>query len=464
MAERLLAITIGVLAILAGCVGSQSPAGQEGGQKPLALPPVPAAPTTASPVAAELQFPPPPAPRFLPPVSVSKEWPGAEPVVALASDGTLFLQGGGFTDQGLKLGAASVWRSRDAGTTWEDVTPPFPTGGKQTAFDYFLAVGNADRVYAAAVVVSHIHLFRSDDSGDTWKPLVVPGLAIPMHRLWIVPEGESTVHFAAEGLAPPRGFWYLRSDDRGETWAPPIPADTDSGHGSNLVAGPGGELYAARFPFGNALLPYAWYLVTSADGGKTWERKAMFPLEGRLTTGFESLAVDPAGNLYLVWSEEVEGTSLALYSFSEDGGTTWSPKIPVSATGSKGLVWAAARAPGEIGIAFYASDEEGIPDEMDARWHVDYVFLSGADTDAPRVFTTRVTPEPVHHGNICNKGPGCDPQKGEDRSLLDFLWVAFGTDGRAHLAFGSTNWEKPGAFPLYAGEETSFVVPNGSAS
>src|SRR5438093_598399 len=66
-------------------------------------------------------------PHVLPPVAVSKDAPGAEPVVALAPDGTLYVEGVGRIDRPpsqVGQNVNKVWRSTDNGSTWQDVTPP----------------------------------------------------------------------------------------------------------------------------------------------------------------------------------------------------------------------------------------------------------------------------------------------------------------------------------------------------
>src|SRR5437763_749299 len=82
------------------------------------------------------------------PVALSKDLPGAEPVIATLPDGTLFAQGVGSTSAG--TGAVNeIYESTDDGATWKVVTPNGP--GELRSNDGFVAVGNGGSVYASNV-------------------------------------------------------------------------------------------------------------------------------------------------------------------------------------------------------------------------------------------------------------------------------------------------------------------------
>lgn len=407
------------------------------------------------------------------PVIVSKDWPGAEPVIAIASDGTLYVEGIGSND-GLNI-VNKVFRSTDDGATWTDVTPPGL--GQEGSNDGFLAVGNGDRVYVVNVFSLTFQLFRSDDRGATWIPLPAPHLPLLMHRNWVVPVGESTLHVVVEALPPSflvppltlaanEGLWYLRSHDRGLTWTVPVQIDPliNFAGQSNLVADrEGTHLYVARYadekgPNEPTYLRGLWYLIASEDGGATWQRRDMFPLTSELAAAVPSLALDDRGTLYFAWSQDVEGASQLHLARSTDGGRTWGPPLlPVPTDGTQSMPWIDARAPGELGLVWYEADEPGRASKIDAPWFVEYALLAGADGDRPRAHVARATPDPVHEGNICARGPACGG--GEDRSLLDYIWLEFGPDRRAHFVVGSTKWDRPTAFPVYGDEKTPLDLP-----
>lgn len=401
---------------------------------------------------------------ILPPVPVSMDWPGAEPVVAVASDGTVYTEGVGGTGRG---NVNKVWRSDDDGATWVDITPA--ALGQERSNDGFVAVGNGDRVYAANVYSLTFQVFRSDDKGATWVPLNVPRLPALMHRHWIVPVGERTVHVSVEGLppgflpafggqdaldpvqgTPNDGMWYMRSDDLGQTWSRPIHIDPQvnfAGQGPMVVSPDGERLYIPRYEdeagaFTPTYQKGHWYLLASEDGGRTWERREMFDLTSELSTAVPGLAIDAEGALHFVWSQEVAGSSRVHLATSTDGGRTWSAPRQLTQSGTQAMAWVATRGT-DLGLMWYAADVEGPASQVDAAWHVDYAELRDG-----KLVVERVTDAPVHQGNVCARGPACG--EGEDRRLLDYPWLVFDLEGAPHMVFASTEWERPSAFMVYA--------------
>lgn len=416
-------------------------------------------------------------PAFKDPVAVSTDFPGAEPVIAIASDGTLYVEGIG-AHEGQNVN--KVFRSDDDGATWTDITPPFE--GESRSNDGFVAVGNDDTVYAANVFSLTFQVFRSDDRGDTWTKLALPTMPALMHRHWIVPIGESDVHVVIEALPPTfapwivggptptdtpghpnEGLWYLSSQDKGTTWSTPRQIDPQinfAGQGNLVVSADGSQLYVPRYEedrhaFEQTYEEGHWYLMASEDGGDTWERREMFPLTSELASAVMPLVLDTNGTLYFAWTQEDAGTSRNFYAHSADGGKTWSERralAPHSGTnGTQAMPWITTRGPGSLGALWYAADTHAPAAVVDVPWFVEYARIEGADSASPQARTLRVTETPVHHGNVCAKGPACEGQ--EDRSLLDYLWLVNGPDGRDHGVFASTEWDRPSAYAVYVGEK-----------
>ena len=413
-----------------------------------------------------------------PAVAISKESPGGEPVVAVLSDGTLFAQGVGSirTPTGQTTNVNKVWRSTDDGASWADVTPPF--NGQERSNDGFVAAGNKDRVYAANVFSLTLQLFRSDDKGKTWTPLRPPPVPMLLHRHWVLPVGEKTVHLAVEALppgygpylagqappgdAPPtpnEGMWYMRSDDLGETWTQPVQIDpiVNFAGQSNMVASADGkDLYVQRFEqkdaprFEPTYERGHWYLVSSHDAGASWKRSEMFDLTSELAAAIPFLVLDPDGHLSSFWSQETNGTSKLAYSWSADHGATWAtPRTLPVGSGVQSMVAGDAKAPGVVALGWFEANATGTAPKVNASWGFWTATLRDLETDAPAGNASLVAAA-VHQGNICPKGPAC--KAGEDRRLLDYPWVDVGPDGRAHFVFPSTAWDKPSSFAMYAGE------------
>lgn len=440
-----------VFLLAAGCIGAEERTATEpteGMEDQTA-----AGPTGNDPAGGDLADPP---PRFADPVNVTTEKPGAEPMLDVASDGTIYLTGtgpGNTAEAGRSTVTAPtqpVFRSRDDGETWTEITPAVPTAG-HTGLDNALAVGGDGTVYYANAAGTTLQVYRSTDRGESWLPALTAPFPNPMHRTWFASEGNTTIHLAVESLSDFRN-WHHASTDSGVTWGPPTPMHSDPGFGSDLAIDPNdGTLYIARTSLvdSNTEDDPGWDLWSSTDGGTTWTEHEMFPKRAEVTASWQSLEVGPNGTIYMVWAQAHEGTSLVHYAFSTDGGDSWSePKPLVEVDGSQTLPWMDVRGPGELGVLWYAADEPGLPGELDADWHVDYAIVEEADTADPSAHRVRVTDRPIHQGAICTDGPWCD----SGRDLLDFTWIEFGPDDRAHLAYASTMWDKPSAFPVYAGE------------
>lgn len=424
-----------------------------------------AVPSTAPPAAQA-----PALPTFGLPVPVSTDYPGAEPVIAVAPDGTIYVEGIGAGPDG---NVNKVSRSDDGGATWIDITPAGP--GEERSNDGFVAVSTDGTVYAANVFSLTFQVYRSVDEGATWTKLTLPPMPALMHRHWIVAQNE-TVHVTIEALppgfapwlagapsraeagSPNEGMYYMRSDDAGETWSAPVQIDPRvnfAGQGNMVVSDDGRRIYVLRYEEDRPVEEYtyadgSWYLLASEDAGASWERRDVFALTGELSTAVPALALDSVGTLYMGWTQQVGDVTRALYAFSRDARAWSDPREPTAAApGTHAMAWLAARGAGEVGMMWYSAAANGTARAVDAPWFVDYALISGADTDAPSASVVRVTPEPVHHGNICAKGPACGP--GEDRSLLDYPWMVY-HEGRAHLAFPSTEWDGPSAFAMVAVE------------
>jgi photosystem II stability/assembly factor-like uncharacterized protein len=156
----------------------------------------------------------------------------------------------------------TVFRSTDAGRTWKEAArpaafPKAPEGGKGRVVDhvFWLTPGHASEPGAWYAGTSPQGLFRSEDGGDTWSP-VVGFNDHPMYSKWTGDEQDGTpdgpkLHSI---LVDPRdaGHLYIgmssggvfESTDRGTSWSPlnkgcvadflPHP-DTEYGHDPHCV-------------------------------------------------------------------------------------------------------------------------------------------------------------------------------------------------------------------------------------
>ncbi|MDR7418393.1 MAG: hypothetical protein QN178_05745 [Armatimonadota bacterium] len=175
-----------------------------------------------------------------------------------------------------------LWRSDDAGRTWDRVGP-----GVAYAEITAVAVSPTERdvVYAGTEPSA---VFRSDDGGNTWREL--PGLReLPSASSWSFPPRPDTHHvrwietdLAAAGrvfVAIEAGA-LVRTLDAGRTWLDRVrsgPIDTHTAATHRLAPG---RVYASA---GDGYFE-------SADAGATWARK----IEGLRQRYLVGVAVDPA--------------------------------------------------------------------------------------------------------------------------------------------------------------------------
>jgi photosystem II stability/assembly factor-like uncharacterized protein len=177
-----------------------------------------------------------------------------------------------------------VWKTADAGSTWEPVSDKdFKTGSVGA-----IAVSESDPnvLYVgmgeAPVRGNNSHgdgVYRSTDAGRSWKNV---GLKETRHisRIRIHPSNPDIVYVAAQGHIwgpnPERGIY--RSQDGGKSWKLVLKVDEKTG-ASDLSMDPGNPriLYAGFWQ----VVRRPWELVSggpgsslwkSTDGGDTWQK------------------------------------------------------------------------------------------------------------------------------------------------------------------------------------------------
>jgi hypothetical protein len=227
---------------------------------------------------------------------------------------------------------------------------------------------------------------------------------------------------------------------------------------------------AAHPPYGPL---HDYYLAQSTDGGTTWTD---YPVFNANTSGgkapnyaniFGTLAIDSAGNYYAL----IDGTAndnnpkanpYHVYLLtSTNHGHSWSkPKLvdhDANGAGTHVLAHMAVTGPGNVDIAWYGTTATGEPNGVCGTvtsqspctdglplysasnapgWKVYMAQTTNALTATPTFTQVPVTSSPVHYGEICTNGIVCGSS---DRTLLDFLSIAVGCDGLAHIAFAGNS-------------------------
>jgi hypothetical protein len=139
---------------------------------------------------------------------------------------------------------------------------------------------------------------------------------------------------------------FVSSSDGGATFTTPklISGNVLYGQGSHPVVGPDGTLYV--FWSGSTRLASlnSTYMVKSSDGGATWsepvsistvQNSHLLANTAFRNNSYPAAAAAPNGDLYATWTTQTSTGSVAVYSKSTNGGSSWSNPVPVFAAATR---------------------------------------------------------------------------------------------------------------------------------
>lgn len=228
-------------------------------------------------------------------------------------------------------GSGGVWRTRDNGTTW---SPIFEAEGSFSVASVVYHPGSPSTIWVATgenVSARHVGygdgLYRSDDSGETWRRV---GLQNSEHigNIAFRAGDPETMFAAAHGPLRRSGGQrgVFRSTDGGETWEAILEIDDHTGANEVIAHAQDPSLVLAS-TFQRQYKPWAYVgggpgsgIYLSEDGGDTWrESTAGLPTEDLGKIGLGVSKSDP-NRVYAVI--EARGDGRGFYR-SDDFGRTW---------------------------------------------------------------------------------------------------------------------------------------------
>jgi hypothetical protein len=172
---------------------------------------------------------------------------------------------------------------------------------------------------------------------------------------------------------------------------------------------------------------------------------------------FPILTIDPAGTLYMVWSDV--GDHNIYYSYFPDN-QSWSTPVRLNSAPSSttAFAWAAAGSAGNLAVVWLGNDSTQLSDSMPSwssdpvaannyPWYGYAALVTSANTDTPTIDQSRFTETPLHYGQICHgglAGTACLPTT--DRTMLDFLSTSLDPrDGSIRIEYNDTTSQFHGA-------------------
>jgi hypothetical protein len=400
----------------------------------------------------------------------------AEPAIRATPDGQFYAS----SENGLGSGTLG-WRSADNGLHFASLLSPndVSVGGTSTGKEAGLEPGGGDtdvatatarnalgnyNAYVASLTLASVDVSTSTDNGASWT--LNPATALPIDdRPWIAATGASKVCIsyltAPLFLTPEVGLHVQCSNDAGTTFTQIADGYDTSATGQgcslesrtgNLAFDPsnGNYLYAiaACGTVADATNPnptglHLVVVAVSTDGGKTFTDHVAYAnpdVTADYQNNFPNIAVDKAGNVYAVYSDD----KAVFYSFSSDHGQTWHGPYQVSKPGETAIYpWTTAGDAGKVDIVYYKTpflanttypNPSNFPSS--AAWSVGFAQNLTATTAGSSF--TETTPTPVvHYGGVCQSGALCSG----NRDLFDDFGVAASpTTGFASIVYSDDQY------------------------
>lgn len=230
-------------------------------------------------------------------------------------------------------------------------------------------------------------------------------------------------------------IFFVYSTDGGTTFSTPkaISGNVLYDQGSRPVVGPDGSVYVFWEGATRLASLDSTYVAKSTDGGVTWQKpvqiatledsEALADTVFRVNS-FPAAAAAPDGTLYATWTTQTEDGSVAMWSKSTTGGTSWTAPARVFAP--------AARTP--VGYPV-AQPSGGVLAAPDPAGSVEDIFPSVAVSPDGRAAFSAYRGDVVSPWQTCAAGPPPPEGRINCTQLGDYIhntrldyWVTDGTN------------------------------------
>src|SRR2546430_1982369 len=386
----------------------------------------------------------------------------AEPMIRADATGTFYVS----SELGLSSGTLA-WKSTDGGLHYTALQSPNQIS--QSAGGVAPGGGDTDlstapqanatgipNVYVASLSLANVTVSTSTDGGKTWSKNVLSATIPGDDREWIAADQATNVCISYHDIVT-FNIDVNCSFDAGATFTQ-VGSAIDVAHAfliddneiGNLAIDPRNHIiYQVFSGIANAteaVLPssfHAVWIAVSRDGGQTFTDKPVYVNANTSVSyghQFVNVSVDRAGTVYVVYTDNHN----LFYSFSTDGGQTWTGPIQVNQAPSATAImpWSVACDPGQLNIVWYGTslyDGTTAPDNYpaSAAWYG--FFAQNVNAAAVGSTFTQVAATPVIHlGGVCEGGISCTG----NRDLFDDFGIAVSpTTGLASITYSD---DQPG--------------------
>jgi hypothetical protein len=272
-----------------------------------------------------------------------------QPVIAADSSGRLHVA---WQDNTTWQWQIYYKNSEDGGSTWS--TTRAITGTSGDSFYADLAAGPSDHLHMVWNAYPQVYYKTSTDGGGGWttgRRLTWSGGLSGYPALAVDSSGDLHVVWDNDATGKDE-IYYKKSTDEGVTWTAT----------KRITWTSGGSYYSAIAPGASQNIHVVWndntpgnyeiYHKKSTNRGDTWTATKRITWTSG-TSWLPAIALDPSGDLHVVWQDFTPGKAEIYYKKSTDGGDTWSttqritwtsddsyrPAMAVDSSGNLHVVW-----------------------------------------------------------------------------------------------------------------------------